>query len=122
GFVTPPLPERSLEWRDEDKERLLQRARSADDLGRRWALDDIWRHHQRFGQPAVMEVVRANWNTSDRGTWQAAVRLMATLADEELRQLFSRAKTPRERLTVGFGTLDVREDDYAIYEVLLILD
>src|SRR5204863_499603 len=59
GFVTPPLPGRSLDWREGDKD-LLPRARNAADLERRRALDLIWRHRTNFKPQEIEAAIHAN--------------------------------------------------------------
>jgi putative membrane-bound dehydrogenase-like protein len=79
GSVTPPLPPRSLEWRDGLKDELLRQAKADGELERRRALDLLWRHCEQFTNGDLFSVVKANWDTTDRGLRQALARLAGTL-------------------------------------------
>lgn len=123
GFVTPPLPGRTLEWRDGDKVGLLERQRSPDKLARRQALDDVWRHRTQFRPEELMDAIRANWESPDRGRRQAAARLFAAVPGQTGDTLSFPTAVPRRRLTAGFGLVERGADrEYPALQVRAVFE
>jgi hypothetical protein len=70
---------------------------------RRNALALILRHRSHFEAAALLEIVRANWDHSDRLIRKATANLIATLGEAERRALAGQAKTPVQQITCCLG-------------------
>jgi putative heme-binding domain-containing protein len=98
-----PRP-RSLDWRPELHETLLQQAESVDALERFHALRAIQRHRDHFEAAAIAGAVRASWGHADRQVRRAAAELLATLGPVDCTALASDAHSTTERITFCLAT------------------
>jgi putative membrane-bound dehydrogenase-like protein len=102
GTSTTAIPHRSLQWRANTEETLLERA-SSDDLVRRRALDYVYRHQAKLPRDQLLEIVRANWGHPDHDVRAATARLIASLTASEQRGLAGKL-TPVQEITRGLGS------------------
>jgi putative heme-binding domain-containing protein len=102
GTSSTGIPHRSLEWRT-DVDKTFRVPASSDDLNRRRALDDVYRHRDKLPRGRLLEVVRENWDRPDRDVRAATARLIASLTPGEQRALAGRLTSVQE-ITRGLGT------------------
>ena len=92
-----------LEWDEQDRSALLDRASGDDALARLRALNLILRHPQRFDDGDILRAVRANGDHPDRYVRHATAKLVASLSPNPRRTLGAESLTARQRVTYGWG-------------------
>jgi putative membrane-bound dehydrogenase-like protein len=100
-----PVKSNSLDWRPELAKELPKRATAGDDLERLRALTAIRRHHQHFTD-RLDDLIRANWDHSDRSVRRAAADLIGLRSPYNQIMLARETQTPRQMMTWGLGCSD----------------
>jgi putative heme-binding domain-containing protein len=103
------LKPRTLDWRPELAESLIEKARSEDALTRRNALAALKRHSGHFKNTAILEAIRASWDHPDRYVRMTCADLIASLPDRDCRALTRSIQTPRQAVTFFLGCREDRE-------------
>jgi putative heme-binding domain-containing protein len=70
---------RSLEWNDDLKTALPKRAIAGDDIGRRLALDLLWRHRAHFSEWQMLGIIESCVSSGDRALDIALSHLVASV-------------------------------------------
>src|SRR5262245_44195029 len=108
----PPLPADlevkiayHLDWREEFATELPKRARSPYDADtRRVALAGLRRFRDRFPFAVLRDAIERNWTDGRLAVLQTTADLISDLSQKQRDELKHAARTPRARLTLGFGS------------------
>ncbi len=101
GLPAPPAV--PLDWRDGLESELARMAAGPDDPSALRALIGIRRYLDKLPTDLVASAVLACWGRDDRDVRHATAELIERLPADHRRGLAARARSARERTTIGFG-------------------